>query len=594
MSGIAVEVSSRGIATITLDRPERSNAFDQGMLNALAQAFAERAADTATRIVVLRGAGKHFCGGADLVARGMEPAPAAGQVSLVDALAALDRLPKPTIAVVHGAAVGGGAALAACCDIVLAADGAFFSIPEVRVGMAPLGVAPFLIRAMGHRSFRRYGLSGERFGAAEALRIGLVHEVVSADRLEAKLIEIADALLHAAPGAVREMKAAMEHDVTPSITAILARRAAHGPPQSAEAQRRRCGVQGKTQAELVSAMTRHAVASVCLIAAVLLACPRAQADDALYEAAKKEGQVVWYTSLIVNQAVRPLVDAFNKKYPGVEVKYARGDSGPNAIKVINEARAGRVEGDVFDGIATTAPLLKAGLVEPFTPSEANKYPSALRDPDGRWNALVVYFLTPGVNTQLVGADEIKTAQDLLNPKWQGKIAWSTEPSSGAPVYVGSALQTMGEDKGMAFLRALAKQDIVNVDATNRAILDQVILGQYAIALSIFNHHAVVSAKKGAPVAWLKVEPIPAPFHSIGLVKNAPHPNAGKLLIDFLLSEEGQRAFADVDYLPAMPSVPAKTPEVKPEAGGFSANFISPATASDNIDRWVKIKKELFN
>ena len=96
------------------------------------------------------------------------------------------------------------------------------------------------------------------------------------------------------------------------------------------------------------------------------------------------------------------------------------------------------------------------------------------------------------------------------------------------------------------------------------------------------------------MAWLKVEPIPAPFHSIGLVKNAPHPNAGKLLIDFLLSEEGQRAFADVDYLPAMPQVAAKTPEVKPEAGGFTANFISPATAADNIDRWVKIKKELFN
>jgi methylglutaconyl-CoA hydratase len=236
MSGIAVEVSSRGIATITLDRPERSNAFDQAMLNAMAQQFAERAADAATRVVVLRGAGKHFCGGADLVARGMEPAPAAGQVSLVDALAGLDLLPKPTIAVVHGAAVGGGAALAACCDIVLAGDGAFFSIPEVRVGMAPLGVAPFLIRAMGHRSFRRYGLSGERFGAAEALRIGLVHEVVSADRLEAKLIELTDALLHAAPGAAREMKAAMEHDVTPSVAAILARRAAHGPPRSEEAK----------------------------------------------------------------------------------------------------------------------------------------------------------------------------------------------------------------------------------------------------------------------------------------------------------------------------------------------------------------------
>src|SRR5262249_49271257 len=108
MSGIGVEIA-RGVATIVLNRPERSNAFDQGMLNALAQQFAERAADAATRIVVIRGAGKHFCGGADLVARGMEPAPAAGQVSLVDALAALDRLPKPTVAVVQGAAVGGGA-----------------------------------------------------------------------------------------------------------------------------------------------------------------------------------------------------------------------------------------------------------------------------------------------------------------------------------------------------------------------------------------------------------------------------------------------------------------------------------------------------
>jgi ABC-type Fe3+ transport system substrate-binding protein len=333
---------------------------------------------------------------------------------------------------------------------------------------------------------------------------------------------------------------------------------------------------------------------ICFIAAFIAFAPRAYAaDDGLYEAAKKEGKVVWYTSLIVNQAVRPLVEAFGKKYPGIEVKYSRGDSGPNAVKVMNEARAGKVEGDVFDGIATTPPLLKAGLVEAFVPAGAGKYPPALRDPDGRWNALVIYFLTPGINTQLVGKDAIKTAQDLLNPKWKGKIAWSNEPSSGAPMYVGSVLQTMGEAKGLEFLHALAKQEVVNVGATNRAILDQVILGQYAIALSIFNHHAEISAQKGAPVAWLKVEPIPAPFHSIGLVKNAPNPNAAKLLIDFLLSEEGQRVFADVGYLPAMPSVPAKVSSLKPEGGGFVANLISPTTMSANIDRWVEIKKELF-
>jgi ABC-type Fe3+ transport system substrate-binding protein len=297
----------------------------------------------------------------------------------------------------------------------------------------------------------------------------------------------------------------------------------------------------------------------------------------------------------VNQAVRPLVEAFNKKYPGISVKYARADSGPTAIKIINEAQAGRPQSDVFDGIDSTPPLLNAGLVEPFIPSEADKYPAELKDSGGRWRALVLYFLTPAINTQQVAKNDIpKTPQDLLDSKWKGKIAWSTVPASGSGVYVGSVLQTMGEEKGMTFLRALAKQDIINVDATNRAILDQVIYGQYAMALSIFNHHAVLSAQKGAPVEWLKLDPISAPMHSVGLTKNAPHPNAGKLLIDFLTSEEGQKTLSDVEYIPAMPSVSAKTPSVKPEGGGFKANVLSPDTMTRNLDNWYKIKKELFN
>ena len=234
---IEAEVSPRGIATILLNRPERANALNQQMLGKLADELGARAADDNTRVVVLRGSGKHFCAGADLVARGREQgASPAAQVSLVDVLAALDLLPKPTIAVVQGAAVGGGAAMVACCDIVLAADGAFFSIPEVRVGMAPLGVAPFMIRAMGLRSFRRYGLSGERIAAAEALRIGLAHELVSADKLDDRLGEIADALLHGAPGAIRKLKAEVESYGTPHIAAVLARRASHDPSQSAEAR----------------------------------------------------------------------------------------------------------------------------------------------------------------------------------------------------------------------------------------------------------------------------------------------------------------------------------------------------------------------
>ncbi len=234
--GVEVEISARGIATILLNRPERSNAIDQATLDELARQFLRLAADERARVVVIRGAGKHFCAGADLVARASAPEPSPAQTTIVDMLAALDRLPKPTVAAVHGAAIGAGAALAACCDVVVAADSAFFSIPEVRIGMAPLGVTPFVIRAVGHRVFRRYGLSGERFGAAEALRIGLAHEVVPAEQLDAKVGEVVDALLHGAPGAQRTLKDGMERWADPGVAAIVAARPSHGSSRTPEAQ----------------------------------------------------------------------------------------------------------------------------------------------------------------------------------------------------------------------------------------------------------------------------------------------------------------------------------------------------------------------
>lgn len=189
--------------------------------------MAALATDDAVRIVVLRGAGRHFCTGADL--RAVKATDDAPHLTLRDVLAALDALPKPTIACIQGGAVGGGAAFAACCDVVIAADDAFFSIPEVRVGMAPLGVAPFLIRAMGHRAFRRYGLSGERIGAAEALRVGLAHEICPANQLDATLARIADELLHGAPGAMAELKRAAAQYASPPLSQILADRPAHDP-----------------------------------------------------------------------------------------------------------------------------------------------------------------------------------------------------------------------------------------------------------------------------------------------------------------------------------------------------------------------------
>jgi methylglutaconyl-CoA hydratase len=237
LTRISVEISPRRIATITLNRPDRGNAFDQTMLDELGDGLEALAADDAVRIVTLRGAGKHFCTGADLSSRGpdAEPRPAA-KYALRDVLAILDGLSKPTVAVVEGGAIGGGAGFVTCCDVAIATRDAFFSIPEVRVGMAPMGIMPFMIRAIGHRAFRRYGLSGERIPAADALRLGLVHELCEPLTLDATLAKITDALLLGAPHAMTELKAAAARYASPNLAEILASVPPPHDPKSAEAQ----------------------------------------------------------------------------------------------------------------------------------------------------------------------------------------------------------------------------------------------------------------------------------------------------------------------------------------------------------------------
>ncbi len=237
---LSVDTSPRRIATITLNRPDRGNAFDQTMLDELGDTLTALAADDNMRIVVLRGAGKHFCTGADLVSRGPGAQSQSAQQpvkhSLRNVLSLLDTLPKPTIAVVHGAAIGGGAGFVTCCDVAIATDAAFFAVPETRVGMAPYGIMPFMIRAIGHRAFRRFGLSGERIVAVDALRLGLVHELCVAAALENTLARIADALLLAAPQATAALKAAAARYASPNLDEIHAHVQPPHDHQSAEAR----------------------------------------------------------------------------------------------------------------------------------------------------------------------------------------------------------------------------------------------------------------------------------------------------------------------------------------------------------------------
>lgn len=327
---------------------------------------------------------------------------------------------------------------------------------------------------------------------------------------------------------------------------------------------------------------------------LFLNSPANAADTSLIDAAKKEGEVVWYTTLIVNQAIRPLQAAFEAKYPGVKMQYARADDSPTALKLLNEARSGRVQADIFDGLYNMVALNRAGLVAPFLPPNFAQYPTELKDKDGIWIAILLYVFAPGINTNLVPqAEAPKTYEDLLDPQWQGKMAWNTSSVAGGPGFVGNLLISRGEERGISYLRALARQNIINIEASSRAILDQVIAGEFPIGLMMFNHHTVISARKGAPTTWLKIEPVPVAFDAIALLKDAPHPNAARLLMEFLTSEEGQLVLQKADYLPALPSVPAMVQGLRPEDGNFTATYFSPEEVDAQMPHWTKVVADLF-
>jgi len=210
------DLDARGVATVTLNRPEVNNAYDAGLIHGVLAAMDELGRKPALRVVVLKGNGRHFQAGADLKwINAVRPqSPAENEMvsrATYEAVQRLNRLPIPTVALVQGGCFGGGTGIISACDVVIAADNAMFSITEVRWGLTAAIIIPQLCDAIGVRQVRRYALTGERFGADDARRIGLVHEVVPLAELEAAGAKIVESLLANAPEALTETKAlAME------------------------------------------------------------------------------------------------------------------------------------------------------------------------------------------------------------------------------------------------------------------------------------------------------------------------------------------------------------------------------------------------
>jgi methylglutaconyl-CoA hydratase len=231
MATLTIERLPSGVATLTMARPEVFNAFDETMIAEMDAAFATLIDDGAVRIIVLAGAGKHFSAGADLqwMRRASE---ASFEWNVDDArrfsamLARIESCPKPTVARVHGAALGGGVGLACACDIAIASDAASFSVSEAKFGILPSVIGPYLVNAIGKRQARRLALTTERIDATEALAIGLVQRVVPAGELDQAIEDTVRHLSAGGPNAHREIKAYLGQlavgPVTPEVRELTA------------------------------------------------------------------------------------------------------------------------------------------------------------------------------------------------------------------------------------------------------------------------------------------------------------------------------------------------------------------------------------
>jgi len=323
----------------------------------------------------------------------------------------------------------------------------------------------------------------------------------------------------------------------------------------------------------------------------------AERENALVEGARKEGKVVMYSAMIENQALRPLKEAFHKKYPFIEAEFWRADTRDLINKTLAEARARNMVVDIIEGGGVSEALLRANALEPFNLPGSARMPTKMVDAKGFWVATRVSYFGMGYNTKLVAENEVpKTYQDLLDPKWKGRMAWTAEAETGsATTFITFIRGYMGERKAEDYLRELGKQDIANITSSPREVVNKVMAGEYAIALNVFLHHPIISSKQGAQVSSQPMEPILGNASVMVLAKGAPHPHAALLLMDFLISPEGQAVIQKADYFPADPTleIEPSVARIVPSKNGMNMYFLSEEELYQSRAKSIDLQKKYF-
>jgi ABC-type Fe3+ transport system substrate-binding protein len=323
----------------------------------------------------------------------------------------------------------------------------------------------------------------------------------------------------------------------------------------------------------------------------------ADREQMLIEGAKREGEVTLYSAMIVNQTLRPIAEAFSKRYPFIKLNYWRAESAGIFTKLSAELRAGKVAVDVVEGTGVGEAAVQAGFAQPYKTPAIEGIPEAFRDADSLWTPTRLSFFGVGYNTKLVPPDAVpKTYEDLLDPRWKGKMVWHAGSSSGSALFVTNLRLKWGEEKTRAYLKKLAEQKIASLTGTSaRSLVDRVIAGEFALALNIFAHHPLISASKGAPSQSVLMDPVATTVGTMIIPKGLPHPHAAMLLVDFILSKEGQAILAGSEYFPSRPDVPvvSSLSPITDALKNVSEQFVSPENLTEMTPSSEEMIKEIF-
>jgi ABC-type Fe3+ transport system substrate-binding protein len=313
----------------------------------------------------------------------------------------------------------------------------------------------------------------------------------------------------------------------------------------------------------------------------------------LEEGARKEGVVSLYTGMLVDEFAVPTKNAFEKKYPYIKFEFQRIDTASLIQRLLAEKRANAVHVDVISGNIASA-YKKAGVLQSFTSPLMAEYPPEYLDADHTYMVIRTTYQGLAWNTKTVADKDVpKTWDDLLDTKWKGKMVWSQDLASGAPLFIAHIIKAMGEDKAKAYLDKLAKQGVQTFSGSNRTVLDHVIAGDAALGINMDFSQVSVSQEKGAPVAGGSPDPVLTKPGTIEVVKGAPHPYAAMLLADFLLSkDDGQTILRQSNYNPAHPGLEV-APAVRwaqPRLNGKKELILTP----EEVDVLVVRGGELYN